>query len=217
MHADEKHKLRSDRFSLARLDYYNSLRDLALFKECSTLAILTHYAHSAHDIAVASGKDLECAGPALEDLDLRIDALSAQIEEKKVQIETSRRTMETELALRRPDVLRAQQSYNLARSSIDADPRIFLQSASNSPQMPSSAGATGSSDVPYPVLGDAIGLAGSPDLPNATVKPPPASPHACSPDADSTSHCRRREGFLWTNTKPITHHTNPDTIKHWQK
>ena len=179
-----------------------------------TLAILTHYAHAVHDIAVASGRDLDSSTMALDDLDLRLDALSAEIDQKKVVIESKRRQVETSLAFQRMDIPgplpEAEPKY------ADRDLRRSMDFTHLSPL---------SDNRPLPANGstEALALSVSPETDTRWLHPPPSPtlPLGNSSRKSSTSdlqaQLRRKEGFLWVNSRAITHQGNIDSIKHWHK
>ena len=200
--ADEKHKVRRDRFGLMRLDYFNSLRDLALFKECSTLATLAHYVHSVHDILVSSGRDLDRYGRALDELDIGIDALSADIEGAKLRAETSLRILETSVALQRPDFVGAEQQPQLSRKFMDSSATLNRAAPRDSDTyLPSVSPDNQPTWLPYP----SPDLVMSPDSVKSRLEVIPSA------------QLRKKEGFLWANSRPITHQGSADNVRHWQK
>lgn len=210
--ADEKHKSKKDRFTIARIDYYNSLRDLAVFKESSTLAIITHYVHSVHDIQVAAAHDLNTSTNSLNELDLQIDALFAQIEERKLEIETKRRKIETDLAMQRPGVIDAQQQYKNSRMSTDFS--SYTRSDNHEDNLRPSSSHSPS---------DGLAMARAPQevsksAPVAPLpRPLPNTMRRRSTLDPLKAQARRKEGFLWVNGRPITHQGSVDNVKHWEK
>lgn len=210
--ADEKHKSKKDRFTIARIEYYNSLRDLAVFKESATLAILAHYVHSIHDIQITAAYDLSTSTASLNELDLQIDALFAEIEERKLEIETNRRKTETSLAMQRPGVIDAQEQYQKNRMSTDysSHGRPNNVGVDIRPSM-SHAGSEG------------FAMALEPQQASRSAPPAPLQPNLPIPlrrrstlDPIKTQ-ARRKEGFLWVNGRPITHQGSVDSVKHWEK
>lgn len=200
---------------MARLDYFNSLRDLALFKECSALVTLTHYAHAIHDISVAAGRDLDSSSLALNDLELRLDTLCADIEEKKMELELQRRNMEKTSASHRPEVIDAQQFFYKSRVSLDSSMALnqYLSSPETQ-QMHLSPNGNRSAE--------ALGMSTSPDVPPAHWLSPPSpglSPNTSLHPGHSPiqSQLRKKEGFLWANSRPITHQGSLDNVRHWHK
>ena len=201
------------------MEYYNALRELAVFKECATLATLAHYVHSMHDIAVASGRDLDGTTTALDDLDLRIDALSAEIEEKKTEIETKRRTLETSFAMQRPDVIGAQQQFQASRASLDASEHLSPPTGFGAPNRRMRVASNGSTEgLALSVSPDSnVGSSGPWLQPPSPLPTPAAGRESSSPTNDLSAQLRRKEGFLWANTRPISHQGNVDAVKHWHK
>ena len=212
-HADEKIKSRRDRFTLARVDYYTALQDLALFKECATLSILTQYAQSANIIHVAAGSDLDTSSSSLVDLALRIDGLSAHIQAKKVEIRSKRDEMAVTLSYRPLTGDNKTKSPQLNRASFDSSRMLHLLSGN-----PQQADIEGASQ-------DGLSLANGPasrlnrrslQIPQTTDNALSRSPRQPSNDTEAT-HLRKKEGFLWANGRPITHQGNADSMKHWHK
>ena len=183
--ADEKHKLRKDIFALARLNYFQSLQSLAFFKEFSTLATLAHYVHAIHDICVASGRDLDGSSWALDDLDLGIDTLSAEIESRDNEWITKRNALESCLALQKPTNMGAQSHTRLARSSVDSTITLNRTAFCASLPSPDSPISSESRLNPFEIL---------PSL-----------------------RLRKKEGFLWANSRPITHLSNVNSVRNWRK
>jgi Arf-GAP/SH3 domain/ANK repeat/PH domain-containing protein len=209
--ADEKHKSKKDRYTIARMDYFNALQDLAVFKESATLAILTHYVHSIHDIQVASANDLDGSSAALNELELQIDALFADIESRKLDIETKRRRTETSLAMERPSVIDAHQQFRNRRISSDF-------SRQEQPLL-----SPVSDPGPGPNTTEALALFSTSQSPPLIAVRPAVPPRASDLNRRRStldplkSQLRRKEGFLWVNSRPITHQSNIESVKHWEK
>lgn len=179
-----------------------------------TLAILTHYAHAVHDIAVASGRDLDSSTMALDDLDLRLDALSAEIDQKKVDIESKRRQVETSLAFHRMDIPAPQNEQTTQTDGRDL--RRSMEVTHLSP-------LSDNGRLPVPNTSEGLALSLSPEVDNRWLQPP-VSPTMPSPSSQRKSSAdslpaqlRRKEGFLWVNSRPITHQGNIDSVKNWHK
>lgn len=190
------------------------MRDLAVFKESATLAILTHYVHSIHDIQIAAAHDLNASTTSLNELDLQIDALFADIEGRKLEIETNRRKTETDLAMQRPGVVDAQQQFKNNRMSRD-----FAGQSRNAPALAESEtqpamSHSGSDGLPMaPVPQTASQSAPAAHLPLAL----PTIRRRTSTLDPLKAQARRKEGFLWVNSRPITHQASVDNVKHWEK
>lgn len=211
--ADEKHKSKKDRYTIARIDYFNSLRDLAIFKETSTLAILTHYVHSIHDIQIAAAHDLNASTTALNELDLQIETLFAEIETRKLDIETSRRKTETDLAMQRPAVIDAQQQFKNNRLSVDFGAQSRdLASTSVPPAIPDENSSEGLAMAPTAHSGP---MSAPETLPPRPL--PPVVQRRRSTLDPLKAQARRKEGFLWVNSRPVTHQASVDHVKHWEK
>lgn len=210
--ADEKHKSKKDKFTIARIDYFNALRDLAVFKESATLAILTHYVHSIHDIQVAAAHDVNASTSSLNELDLQIDALFAEIEGRKLEIETNRRKTETDLAMQRPGVIDAHQQYRSNRMSSDFSAQGRTPSSEGQPLPPTQVGSPdGLSMAPVP-------QSVSQSAPEGQVSRPfPTAMRRRSTLDPLKAQARRKEGFLWVNSRPVTHQSSVDSVKHWDK
>lgn len=179
-----------------------------------TLAILTHYAHAVHDIAVASGRDLDSGTMVLDDLDLRLDALGAEIDQKKVEIESRRRLLETSLASHRIDM--PTIPIEASERKQDRDLRQSLEITHLSP-----LNDHGRLPVAHSPEGLALSISPEPDTRWLQL---PASPTVLSSAGSRKSsvdsipaQLRRKEGFLWVNSRPISHQGNIDGIKHWHR
>lgn len=219
IHADEKVRSKRDRYTLARMDYFNILRDLALFKECATLATLTHYAHSIHDINVACGQDVDAHTPTLLDLNLQIEALSAKIAEQKQTMLLQRRSMESQLSFSARTDTANEQKPLPSRASIDST-QLLTMLANNSNQI-SASHKRASSALPMASLPEGRVIEGvlsseSPPGPHQSLSAESPVPSRRT-SAQASSKLRRKEGFLWASSRPMSHQENPDNVRHWQK
>lgn len=211
--ADEKHKSKKDRYTIARIDYFNSLRDLAIFKETATLAILTHYVHSVHDIQIAAAHDLNASTNSLNELDLQIDKLFADIEARKLDIETNRRKTETSLAMQRPAMIDAQQQYRNSRMSMDFSTHT---GEARSAAAPPATHMKGNSEGLVMAAAPQVEPMSAPETLSPKLVPPNVHRRRSTLDP-LKAQARRKEGFLWVNGRPITHQASVDSVKHWEK
>lgn len=105
--ADEKYATKRDRFTISRVDYYNSLQELSVFKEAEVLSILTRVAHTQHDVYLGVAQDLDKMGRGvLEDLERQVTELMGDIGVQKLDIETQRRALETRMAMNRQEIVK---------------------------------------------------------------------------------------------------------------
>lgn len=212
--ADEKHKAKKDRFTVARIDYFNSLRDLTTFKEFQILQIFLCYIQTIHQSDVNKAKDLDAYTAFLNDFKARIDEVNEEIETRKLNIESQRRALETALAQGRIDtnsssIPQAQfplrQSFDVSRYPANPTPKLQSNELPNDPAA-SSVSTVASSLTSSQVLPSAI-------TPHLSVPgfegQPPASPGG--------TNARKKEGFLWANSKPVSLQDSVDAIKHWHK
>jgi Arf-GAP/SH3 domain/ANK repeat/PH domain-containing protein len=189
--ADDKHVARKERFSRARREYHSALTELSLFREADVLSLLARYARAEHDLFVAAAADLASTGN-LSALDRRVEEQAKYVDARREELQIRRRAdgQSTDESVSgrhsfdtttspNPDGFRGRLKsslHQLAKTSLD-----LAQPSSSSKINPK---------APSPATANRFRGIRDLELPRTT----PVNP------------TRKKEGFLWATTRPLTTH-----------